>query len=60
MGLVKRFLRREDEPDEPCPRCGIPVPRGTAECTACGWDTREAYHGAFTGSSMQVGAEERA
>ena len=59
MGLVKRFMHREEEPDVPCPRCGIPAPRGASDCSACGWDLREAYHGAFTGSHLEAGPVDR-
>lgn len=46
MGLLRR-LRGTDTSDEaPCPRCNLPTPVGTAECAACGWDTRESYHAA--------------
>ena len=51
MGLLQR-LRGTDTSDEaPCPRCNLPTPVGTAECAACGWDTRESYH-AVPGSTI--------
>lgn len=53
MGLMSRLLHREAPPDAPCPRCGIPAPPGATECAACGWDLRDAYHAAFTGSHIQ-------
>ena len=47
MSFIARLLHREEPaPDIPCPRCGIPAPAHVTECAACGWDMREAYHGA--------------
>ena len=45
MRLLQRFLHREPEPEQPCPRCGVPAPPDASACNACGWDLREAYHG---------------
>jgi hypothetical protein len=46
MSLMQRLFRREPPPPETsCPRCETPVPAGSVECTACGWDLRESYHG---------------
>lgn len=53
MGLMSRILHREEAVEVPCPRCGIPSPPGGTECAACGWDLRESYHGASTGSHLQ-------
>ena len=43
--LLQRLLRREP----PLPRHRAPLRRAGAgrrrECTACGWDLRESYHG---------------
>jgi hypothetical protein len=39
-----RFSRKEPPPEPTCPRRGVPAPVGTVECTACGWDLRDAYH----------------
>lgn len=27
------------------PRCGVLAPADATDCTACGWDLRENYHG---------------
>lgn len=58
MGLLKRFRRDESPTEIACPRCGVPTPMGTAVCTACGWDTRDAYHAA-PGSSVHGDTGER-
>lgn len=48
MRKLRDLLHREPPPQElPCPRCGVPVPPGQVECTACGWDVRDAYHDAL-------------
>jgi predicted RNA-binding Zn-ribbon protein involved in translation (DUF1610 family) len=57
MGLLDRFRREDTSTESPCPRCGIPVPRENPECTACGWDTREAYHAA-PGSRVALTGEQ--
>jgi predicted RNA-binding Zn-ribbon protein involved in translation (DUF1610 family) len=44
MGFLDRLRHREQPQETICPRCGVPAPAGTTECTACGWDLREAYH----------------
>jgi hypothetical protein len=44
MGLLQRLFRRETPPETSCPRCGVPAPGGTIECSACGWDLRDSYH----------------
>ena len=41
---LRRFLRREPPQETPCPRCGTPAPPHDIECSACGWDLRDAYH----------------
>jgi hypothetical protein len=43
MRLVRRLLHGEPDHEHPCPRCGVPAPVSATECTACGWDLREAY-----------------
>ena len=45
MSLMQRLFRREPPPETSCPRCATPVPAGSVECAACGWDLRESYHG---------------
>jgi hypothetical protein len=45
MGFIQRLFHREPPPELPCPRCGVPAPPDATECTACGWDLRESYHG---------------
>ena len=52
MGLFTRLTGRESEEDQPCPRCGIPAPAASAECSACGWDMRESFHGQYVGSHI--------
>ncbi len=55
MGLIKRMLHVAEEPeDAPCPRCGTPAPAREVTCGACGWDLREAFHGAYAGSHLGV------
>ena len=44
MRSLRQLLRRGRPQETPCPRCGVPAPAGDIECTACGWDLREAYH----------------
>jgi predicted RNA-binding Zn-ribbon protein involved in translation (DUF1610 family) len=44
MGFLDRLRHREQPQETTCPSCGVPAPAGTTECTACGWDLREAYH----------------
>jgi ribosomal protein L37E len=51
MGLIKRFLRRQEDEETKCPRCGTPAPAGTIDCSACGWDFREQFRG-VTGSHL--------
>ena len=45
MGFLQRF-RRQDEPQEETLSHAAGHRRRLAaeECTACGWDLREAYH----------------
>jgi ribosomal protein L37E len=43
MNLLRRFLRHDEPQETKCPRCGVPAPAATVECTACGWDLRDAY-----------------
>jgi ribosomal protein L37E len=38
------LFKREPPPETKCPRCGVPVPAQSTECSACGWDLRESYH----------------
>lgn len=45
MTIIDRLLRRETTTEIPCPRCGIPAPDDATECSACGWDLREAFSG---------------
>ncbi len=54
MGLFNRLLRREDAPEAPCPRCGVPSPPEDVQCTACGWDMREAYHDELSGAAHEA------
>jgi hypothetical protein len=51
MGLMSKLLRQEAPTETPCPRCGIPAPADATECTACGWDLRESYHGQTPGGA---------
>jgi predicted RNA-binding Zn-ribbon protein involved in translation (DUF1610 family) len=44
MGFLDRLRHREQPQETICPRCGVPAPPGSTECTACGWDLRETYH----------------
>lgn len=44
MGMLRRLLRKESPGETRCSRCGVPVPEGSLECAACGWDLREIYH----------------
>ncbi len=44
MRRLRDLLRRQPPQETPCPRCGVPAPPGDLECTACGWDLRDAYH----------------
>jgi hypothetical protein len=44
-GLLSKLLRRESRAEAPCPRCGVLTPIDADDCTACGWDLRESYHG---------------
>lgn len=53
MGLLDRIRHREDDDETPCPRCAIPTSANANDCSACGWDLREAYHGVFPGSTVQ-------
>jgi hypothetical protein len=48
MRRVRDLLHREPSQETPCPRCGVPAPPGTSECSACGWDLRDAYHDPLT------------
>jgi hypothetical protein len=43
--FLQRLLRREPPREAPCPRCGVLAPADATDCTACGWDLRESYHG---------------
>lgn len=53
MKIVDRLLNRQSPATEaPCPRCGIPAPATANECSACGWDLREAFTGAYAGSHI--------
>ena len=54
MGLLQRLRGTAPADEAPCPRCNLPTPVGTAECAACGWDTRESYHAA-PGSTIGSG-----
>jgi len=40
---LRDLFRRQQPQETPCPRCGVPAPQGDVECTACGWDLRDAY-----------------
>ena len=54
MGLFNRLLHRESAPEASCPRCGVPSPPEDVECTACGWDMREAYHDDLSGADHEA------
>jgi hypothetical protein len=44
--VIPRFPPSDHAPIETyflCPRCGMPVPQGTATCTYCRWDLRKPY-----------------
>ncbi len=43
MRSLRDLFRRQQPQETPCPRCGVPAPPGHIECTACGWDLRDAY-----------------
>lgn len=49
MGLFNRLLHRDEDSETPCPRCAVPSPPEDVQCTACGWDMREAYHDDLSG-----------
>jgi hypothetical protein len=49
MGLFNRLLHRDEDAETPCPKCGVPSPPDDVQCTACGWDMREAYHDELSG-----------
>jgi hypothetical protein len=44
MGFLSRLAHREQPQDVPCPRCGVLAPASSTQCSACGWDLRDAYH----------------
>lgn len=44
MRRLREVFHREQPQEIPCPRCGVPAPAETVDCTACGWDLRDAYH----------------
>jgi Uncharacterised protein family UPF0547 len=44
MGFLSRFRGETEPKEETCPKCKTPVPVAAEECSACGWDLREAYH----------------
>lgn len=48
MRSLRELLHREQPPETLCPRCGVPAPSGRIDCTACGWDLRDAYHNPLT------------
>ncbi|MDA0180101.1 hypothetical protein OJ997_07320 [Solirubrobacter phytolaccae] len=52
MGLFNRLLHRE--PDAETPARGVPSPPADVECTACGWDMREAYHDDLSGADHEA------
>ena len=55
MGLIQRLMGHDEVPVEaPCPRCGVPAPEKDVECTACGWDLREAYHDPVSGVDTEA------
>jgi predicted RNA-binding Zn-ribbon protein involved in translation (DUF1610 family) len=51
-GLFSKLRRREPVAESPCPRCGVLTPVDADECTACGWDLRESYHGPVGGHEL--------
>ena len=54
MGFISRLLHpRDEEPKEAsCPRCGAPAPATANDCSACGWDLRESFSGAYVSSHL--------
>ena len=57
MGFFGRLTGRDAPEDAMCPRCGTPAPASAVECTACGWDMREIFHGAYVGSHLVEAGE---
>jgi ribosomal protein L37E len=55
---MSKLLRREPTQEAPCPRCGVSTPVDADDCTACGWDMRESYHGPV-GMHELAGSERR-
>ena len=59
MRRVRDLFGRQETQETPCPRCGVPAPSGSTECTACGWDVREPYHDPFQEADEAAGASDR-
>ena len=59
MRRVRELFGRQETQETPCPRCGVPAPLGTTECTACGWDVRDAYHDPLKDAAEGVSASDR-
>jgi hypothetical protein len=57
---LRELLRRQPPEETPCPRCGVPAPPGDIECTACGWDLRDAYHDPLAEAEKDPVASDRA
>jgi ribosomal protein L37E len=57
MGLLDRLRHHEQPQETTCPRCGVPAPAGSTDCTACGWDLREAYRDTADEGAAGRGAE---
>ena len=43
MRFMRGLFKQEPAPEATCPRCDVPVPAASIECSACGWDLRESY-----------------
>lgn len=59
MRGLRNLLRREPPEEMPCPRCATPAPPGDTECTACGWDLRDAYRDPVAAAAEAAAAANR-
>ena len=57
-GMLSKLFRRQPVAESPCPRCGVLTPVDADDCTACGWDLRESYHGPV-GAHVMAGPDTR-